>query len=36
LMLIIVAPSSRLVAAVGREDCGTRLNPNSLTRQAIF
>jgi hypothetical protein len=36
LMLIIVAPSSHLEAAVKRENCGSRLNRTSSTRQAIF
>jgi hypothetical protein len=31
-----VAPSSRLEAAAERENCGSRLNRSSLTRQAIF
>jgi hypothetical protein len=34
--LIIVAPSSRLETAAERENCGSRLNPSSLTRQPIF
>src|SRR3984885_3957145 len=34
--LIIMAPSSRVVAVAERKACGSRLNRNSLTRQAIF
>jgi hypothetical protein len=35
-MVIIVAPSSRVVAAAKRRIRGSRLNPNSRTRQPIF